>query len=182
MELKNKSTTDDIELYLKELGKDAGITAGIHLGEASYDPVTVFPILIYNEKSCCNVQIGQYFPDNTTDDIKLDTDVLKTAQALLDKMEIQEKHDDLFDVEEIAFMLLDSGEYSLYISTERFSDCYNFAELSRFDYILNNKLSIDTSEDLMVNGACTHDGEYDQDTSHWDVTDVLYPPFSSIET
>jgi hypothetical protein len=139
MELTNKSTTDDIELYLKKIGKDAGISAEVQLGEASYDRFIVFPIIIYNETSCCSVQIGQYFP-NSTDDVRLDADVLKTAQEMLDKLEFQEEHGDFIDLEELAFVILDSGEYSLFISTESYSGSHHFSDLSLFEHVLKNKL------------------------------------------
>lgn len=120
----------------KEMNIPEDSTIITTLGMPSYNRVVKHPVIIHNEGSVTSVQVGSSIGGT----LIIDDNVSAIATQLLAKLEIQEESGDFEDVIELAFIILETGKYRLYINTENYSTDYDFDSISLFDYVLKNKL------------------------------------------
>ena len=130
-DLQNKLKNISIEMNIPE---DSTIITS--LGEPSHNRVIKHPVIIHNEDSATSVQVGNYIGET----LIIDNNISPIAAQLLAKLEIQEESGDFEDIIELAFIILESGEYRLYLNTDNYTTYYDFENITLFDYALKNKL------------------------------------------
>lgn len=131
-----KTIRTPLEIKLSAIAKLGNINSEILLGEASYNRAITHPVIIRNEGSCTSVQVGS----TSYGEYDIDNAVLKQAQALLDTLERQEEGGDFDNLEELSFIILESGVYRLYLAASTYTAYTDFIDLSEFDMRLKTKL------------------------------------------
>jgi hypothetical protein len=127
---------NELKLISKEMNIPEDSTITTCLGEASYVRLIKHPIVIHNEGSCASVQVGVHVGSTST----IDPNISAVAVELLEKLERQEEFGDFEDLLELSFIILESGEYRLYVNTDNYTSYYDFEDITMFDYVLKNKL------------------------------------------
>ncbi len=130
------SHVNALDTKLSAIAKSGNIQAEVLLGETSFVTRPTHAVIARNEGSHCSVQLGSM----AYGEYNIDENVLPLAQSLLDALEHEEESGDFGQVEDLSFIILESGEYRLYLQTDEYSKDVDFIDITQFHALLKNKL------------------------------------------